>query len=58
MGYKINPEDCTVCGTCEAVCPNMAIEIMANGKYQIDQDECESCGNCYHSCSFGAVVEE
>jgi len=25
--YKINPDECTECGTCASVCPNEAISL-------------------------------
>ncbi len=46
---------CTGCGTCAALCPYSAIEIIKNeykGIYipMLDQQKCNQCGICYKVC--------
>ncbi len=48
MALKINPDECTVCGACEAECPNNAIR-MANDTYVINPDKCTECEGKFDS---------
>lgn len=46
---------CTGCGTCVALCPNEAIEMMINenkGIYvpELDESKCNNCGICFRIC--------
>ena len=42
MGYKIDAAECTVCGACEAECPNKAIR-MRGDAYFINPEKCTEC---------------
>lgn len=50
----INEESCTVCGTCEDMCPSGAIR-MGKNCAQIDSQKCIGCGECIAICRDGAV---
>ncbi len=50
----IEVDKCTGCGSCEAVCPFGAIEIIENVA-QI-KDNCNLCGACKDACEFEAIV--
>jgi len=46
---------CTGCGTCVALCPEEAIEMVINRKKgiyvpELDEDKCSNCGLCYKVC--------
>ncbi len=55
MAFKIT-DDCTVCGSCIAVCP---AESIAEGdpKYVIDPDTCIDCAACVDACPSSAIIE-
>ncbi|HWJ20208.1 MAG TPA: 4Fe-4S dicluster domain-containing protein [Geobacterales bacterium] len=42
MAYKIIASSCTVCGACEAECPNVAIRTKG-GTYIIEAKKCTEC---------------
>ena len=47
---------CTGCGTCVALCPGEAIEMMINEKKgiyapQLNEEKCNNCGICFKVCS-------
>lgn len=42
MAYKIDPELCTACGSCESECPNEAISHKKK-LYSIDPEKCVEC---------------
>ena len=42
MANKINGDDCTSCGACEAECPNGAIS-SGDSSYVIDPAKCDEC---------------
>lgn len=51
---------CTGCGTCAALCPCSAIEIIKNeykGVYipKLDRQKCNQCGICYKVCPGAAI---
>ncbi len=51
---------CTGCGTCVAICPNSAIEMVrdkSNRTYmpQLDNEKCDECGICLEACPGYAV---
>ena len=51
----IDPEMCTRCGACVAVCPENAIDL----SFQIDLDKCKSHRECVTACaSIGAIAFE
>lgn len=53
MAYKINPDTCVACGTCQGECPSGAIK--EGDVYSIDPDVCISCGACADACPMGAI---
>ncbi|MBU1156829.1 MAG: 4Fe-4S binding protein [Proteobacteria bacterium] len=48
-----DPDDCTACGACAAVCPDGAIAVAETVSW--DQDQCLGCLGCAQSCPTGAV---
>lgn len=54
MAYKIKSAECTVCGACEAECPNIAIS-MKKGTYVIDPAKCTECAGQFDSPQCAAV---
>ncbi|MEI2385470.1 MULTISPECIES: 4Fe-4S binding protein [Breoghania] len=60
MAYRIDPEICEACGSCEDVCPNKAIS--HKGKvYTINPNKCQECvgdfdePQCVDVCQSGAI---
>ncbi|MFQ6092603.1 MAG: 4Fe-4S binding protein [bacterium] len=53
----INRIKCDFCGTCVAVCPVDAIEILEY-RVGIDEDACTNCLNCVMACPWGALKEQ
>ena len=51
--YEIDPDLCTMCGTCVDTCPQGAI--FEDDAYRIDADLCEGCGICVDSCLSEAI---
>ncbi|MHC1595631.1 MAG: 4Fe-4S binding protein [Candidatus Syntropharchaeales archaeon] len=46
---------CTGCGTCLALCPNEAIEMVIDEKKgvyvpELNEEKCNNCGICYKVC--------
>ncbi len=58
MAYKIDEVKCIGCGSCEAICPQMAIARQPNGKEKIDPEKCVSCGMCAQVCPVNAIDPE
>ncbi|MBO4739333.1 MAG: 4Fe-4S binding protein [Bacteroidales bacterium] len=56
MAYKINPDVCSACGTCQGECPVGAIS--EGDVYSINPDECVSCGSCADVCPCEAIQPE
>jgi heterodisulfide reductase subunit A len=53
---KIDPDKCTACGVCAAVCPYHAIEGGKElGSYHVIEAACQGCGTCVPECRFGAI---
>lgn len=52
----IDPERCTGCGECAAVCRFDAIEQLA-GRCEVDEIGCEGCGYCARICPEGAIAD-
>ncbi|MEJ2716743.1 MAG: CoB-CoM heterodisulfide reductase HdrA2 [Deltaproteobacteria bacterium] len=53
---KIDPDKCTACGVCAAVCPYHAIEGDKElGHYRVIEAACQGCGTCVPECRFGAI---
>ena len=42
-------EKCVCCGSCIAVCPNNALQLI-DGKVMRDKDRCTVCGQCVNAC--------
>jgi len=49
-------EDCTGCGMCLRVCPQLAITGEKKERHVIDQAKCVKCGACRSVCKFDAVA--
>lgn len=52
-GFLIS-EDCIECGTCQAGCPQDAID--EGSPYHIRPENCLHCGRCYENCPVQAIV--
>ncbi len=50
---RINRDKCGYCGTCVAVCPEDALELI--DAYLSLERECIACGICARACPFGAL---
>lgn len=48
-----NPEICTYCGVCQAVCPAKSIEV-GKEKLEFNEETCVYCGKCVKSCPMDA----
>lgn len=48
-------ENCTKCGTCELVCPDMAIKPREDSFFEHDYDYCKGCGVCANECPEDAI---
>jgi ferredoxin len=51
--YEIDPDLCTMCGTCVDVCPQCAV--FEDDAYRIDPELCEGCGICADACLSEAI---
>jgi len=56
MAYKIDPESCTACGSCQGECPQDAI--LDGSVYTIDANLCVDCGACADACPMEAILAE
>jgi NADH-quinone oxidoreductase subunit F len=58
--YKIDPNQCTICGLCQKACPAGAIEgkVKSEEPFKIVPERCIRCGMCYEACKFDAVKVE
>ncbi len=62
MANKINGEDCTSCGACEAECPSSAIS-QGDDFYVIDPTKCDECAShggeptCMSVCPTDCIVK-
>jgi MinD superfamily P-loop ATPase len=54
---RVDENKCDFCGTCVAVCPVDAIEIL-EFEVIIDERMCTHCSNCICVCPWGALEEE
>jgi NAD-dependent dihydropyrimidine dehydrogenase PreA subunit len=57
MPRRIDPEECVLCGACEAVCPEDAIS-EGEESYEIDPEKCTDCGTCEDECAVDAISAE
>lgn len=55
-GYYVN-EQCILCGTCYAVCPEQCIDTAKN-PVVIDQSRCVHCGTCFENCPVHAIIKK
>lgn len=57
MGTHYITDDCTMCGSCEPVCP---VEAISSGdpQFNIDLDTCIDCGACDDVCPVDAIKWE
>ena len=53
--FRIEPELCSGCGACKAVCPIDAISGTKKEAHQIDQEVCTHCGSCRQVCPSEAI---
>jgi MinD superfamily P-loop ATPase len=53
---RIDPDRCTGCGRCLAVCRFDALAADANGKVHVNPLSCEGCAFCARICEPGAVA--
>lgn len=51
----IDPEKCSGCGQCVAVCPDRTITMLA-GRVAVTGERCLQCGHCLAICPTGAVT--
>lgn len=51
----IDPDKCSGCGQCLAVCPDRTISMVA-GRAVVTGERCLQCGHCLAVCPTGAVV--
>lgn len=56
MMISVDRKKCDFCGTCVAVCPVDAIEVLESVVI-IDEDTCTQCLNCVAVCPWGALEE-
>jgi heterodisulfide reductase subunit A len=57
---RVDPDSCTGCGNCMAVCPFDAIRLQRiDGKYacvsRVNKMRCKACGNCVSVCPNGTM---
>lgn len=51
----INPDVCTLCGKCQAVCRFDAIQFTTESGYHIETHNCEGCSVCVRMCPRHAI---
>ena len=54
MTHVINPDECILCGACEAECPYEAIS-EKDGSMWIDPAICQDAGDCVDVCPVDAI---
>jgi ferredoxin len=53
---QYDPEKCTGCELCAAVCPHGVFEMEGRKARLTDRDLCMECGACQRNCAFGAIA--
>lgn len=54
MTYKVNRDECILCGACEAECPEQAISEV-DGAMWINPDICKDHALCVEVCPVEAI---
>lgn len=54
--YRIDPEKCMTCATCELECRDGGIYVYDNLVFAINEENCTRCARCYNACPVGAVL--
>jgi MinD superfamily P-loop ATPase len=55
---RIDPEKCTFCGKCKAICAFNAIVMLPSVRFiEVAEDMCHGCGGCSYVCEVKAVTE-
>jgi pyruvate ferredoxin oxidoreductase delta subunit len=52
----IDQTKCTKCGMCWIYCPEAAIRIKEDGRYEVDLSYCKGCGICERACAPKAIT--
>ena len=52
----IDQSKCTKCGLCWIYCPEAAIIIKEDGRYEVDLTFCKGCGICERTCAPKAIT--
>jgi NAD-dependent dihydropyrimidine dehydrogenase PreA subunit len=52
---ELDPERCTGCRMCTAVCPHAVLEIVEQRARIVDRDACMECGACARNCEARAI---
>ena len=52
----VDRRDCVSCGTCAAVCPLGAVEVVRGCYAQVDPARCVGCGRCIRACPTGCIA--
>jgi pyruvate ferredoxin oxidoreductase delta subunit len=52
----VDKAKCTKCGMCWLFCPESAIEIKEDGKYDANLTFCKGCGICDKVCAVKAIT--
>jgi len=55
VSTKIDPDQCSGCGQCLAVCPDRTLSMVA-GRAEVTGERCLQCGHCLAICPSGAVT--
>lgn len=54
MPAKVNESECTNCGACTQVCPEIAI--ICDNRAVVDDSKCIECGACTEECPTGCIT--